>query len=109
MLLSTVIEQASGMPFEKYMTDSIFAPAGLTETRFFEPDSIIPNEAHGYGPADGLSEEDQFVSSDGKWEEYDYGEAAFFPTRADRGIYTTARDYFKWLQAIYSGKIINFV
>ncbi len=108
MLLSTVIEKASGMPFEKYMTDSIFAPAGLTETRFFEPDSIIPNEAHGYGPADGLSEEDQFVSSDGKWEEYDYGEAAFFPTRADRGIYTTARDYFKWLQAIYSGKIINF-
>ena len=109
MLLSTVIEKASGMPFEKYMTDSIFAPAGLTETRFFEPDSIITNEANGYGPADGLSEEDQFVNSDGKWEEYDYGEAAFFPTRADRGIYTTARDYFKWLQAIYSGKIINFV
>jgi len=109
MLLSTVIEKASGMPFEKYMADSIFAPAGLTDTRFFEPDTYIPNEAHGYGPAEGLSEDDQFISADGKWAEYDYGEAAFFPTRADRGIYTTARDYFKWLKTLYSGKIIDSV
>lgn len=107
MLLSTVISKASGMKFEEYMTDSIFTPAGLTETRFFNPDTYIPNEAHGYAPADGLSDEDQFVSSDGKWEEFDYGEAAFFPTRADRGIYTTARDYFKWLQALYGGSIID--
>lgn len=107
MLLSTVIEKASGMPFEKYMTDSIFAPAGLKETCFFDPDNTIPNKAQGYAPADGMSEEDQFVSADGKWEEYDYGEAAFFPTRADRGIYTTARDYFKWIKALNSGRIID--
>lgn len=107
MLLSTVIEQASGMPFEKYMADSIFAPAGLTETCFFDPDRPIVNKAHGYAPADGMSEEGQFVSDDGKWEEYDYGEAAFFPTRADRGIYTTARDYFKWIKALYGGRVID--
>lgn len=107
MLLSTVIEKASGIPFEKYMADSIFTPAGLTETRFFDPDVQIRNEAHGYGQADGLSEDDQFVSEDGRWEEYDYGEAAFFPTRADRGIYTTARDYFKWLKALFEGRIID--
>lgn len=107
MLLSTVIEKASGMSFEQYMTDSIFTPAGLTETHFFEPDQVIPNEAHGYAPAAGNSEEDQFISADGKWEEYDYGEASFFPTRADRGIYTTARDYFKWIAALYGGRIID--
>ena len=107
MLLSTVIEKASGIPFEKYMADSIFEPANLSETFFFNPDVQIKNEAHGYGPADGLNEEDQFVSNDGKWEEYDYGEAAFFPTLADTGIYTTARDYFKWIKAFYDGKIID--
>lgn len=108
MLLSTVIEKASGMPFETYMHDSIFIPAGMTKTFFFDPEKTIPNEVHAYAPCDGTElENGEFVSADGKWEEYDYGEAAFFPTLADRGIYTTPRDLFRWLNYFLSGKLIS--
>ena len=107
MLLARVISKSSGMRYTTYMTDSIFAPAGLTETFLFDPDSTIDNEAHGYAPYDASDDSDRFVSEDKKWEEYDFGEAPFFPTRADRGIYTTARDYFKWIKAFTGGKIIS--
>lgn len=108
MLLSTVIEKASGMPFEEYMRDSIFTPAGMNHTFFFDPEKLIPNEVHAYAPTDGnpTTDDGVFVSSDGKWEEYDYGEAAFFPTMADRGIYTTPRDMFRWLSYYFGGNII---
>lgn len=98
MLLSYVISQCAGMPFEKYMSEHIFAPAGLTHTAFFDPDTEFPNEAHGYAPTEGTP---------AAWEEYDYGEARFFPTRADRGLYTTAADFIKWQKAFYGGKIIS--
>ncbi len=98
MLLSYVISQAAGMPFDQYMTDSIFSAAGLRNTAFFDPDTEFPNEAHGYAPVEGQP---------GKWAEYDYGEAEFFPTRADRGLYTTAADFIKWQKAFYGGKLIS--
>lgn len=107
MLLSTVIEKASGIPFETYMRDSIFTPAGMNHTFFFDPEKPIPNEVHAYAPTDGDEPDNGvFVSSDGKWEEYDYGEAAFFPTMADRGIYTTPRDMFRWFSNYFGGKVI---
>ena len=46
-------------------------------------------------------------SPDGKWEECDYGEAFFFPTKTDGGIYTSALDFLKWKKALYSGKVIG--
>lgn len=109
MLLSGIIEQTAGMPFVTYMRDSIFEPAGLKETMFFEPDNHSPNRAHGYTPAneDDADPELEYTTKEGSWEEFDYGEAAFFPTRADRGIYTTARDYFHWIDALYQGDIIT--
>ncbi len=106
MLLKTVIEKAAGMPFEKYMADSIFGPAGMSETVFFDPDKYPDNMAHGYTRPDSDVDEETFVSRDGRWAEYDYGESPFFATSADRGIFTTSRDYFKWLKA-YTSKTIS--
>lgn len=107
MLLSHVIEQASGMSFNKFMTDSIFTPAGLTDTYFFVPEKDRPNQAHAYAAPESFPEEGEFKTQDGRWEEYDYGEAAFFPTQADRGLFTTARDFIKWQNAFYGGEILH--
>lgn len=48
-LLYIMIEAASGMPFEQYMREVIFTPAGMEETLYFQADREIPRMAHGYG------------------------------------------------------------
>ena len=63
--------------------------------------------AHAYRKASGNKRPLVFRSDDGKWDEYDYGEADFFLTRADRGAYSSARDFMQWNRALYSGKIIS--
>lgn len=107
LLLSELIERLSGRRFENWMNDEIFAPAGLTETQYYDPESPSPRLAHGYIPFEGHAPKGTFVSADKKWQEYDYGEAPFFLSRADNGIFTTPREYLKWLRAFYNGEVIS--
>jgi CubicO group peptidase (beta-lactamase class C family) len=46
--LGAIIERASGMPYEKYMQERIFGPAGMTRTGYPQSDAIEPNVALGY-------------------------------------------------------------
>jgi CubicO group peptidase (beta-lactamase class C family) len=47
-LLGWVIEKAAGMPYTKFVTETIFKPLGMSHTLFENPDAIIPHRAHGY-------------------------------------------------------------
>ena len=107
LILSQLVERVSGRKFEDWMQSEIFEPAGLTETQYYKPESPSPRLAHGYIALQGEAPKGVFVSADGKWQEYDYGEAPFFLSRADNGIFTTPREYIKWLRAFYNGKIIS--
>lgn len=106
LLIPHIIEQLTGCTFEEWIEAEVFAPAGLTETTYrdFKNPAI---SAHGYAPASGKRRHETFRSSDGKWDEFDYGEAEFFNTRADNGIFTTPRDFVKWKKALYSGKVVR--
>lgn len=96
-LLFTVIEKASGMPFEEYMKQEIFVPAGMLNTVYFEEGRDIPLMAHGYR----LNEES------GMWEEYDYEEAVFFASKADGALYTSVDEFVLWEKALRDNKIIS--
>lgn len=106
LLLPAIIEQITGINFEVWMKRNIFARAGLTETEYYDPANPHPRMAHAYTPAIGDPDRGRFRSRDGKWDEYDYGEAEFFLTRADHGICTTPREFVKWITALYSGRIV---
>lgn len=106
ILVAPLIERVTGQNFDTWMQQNIFEPAGLTDTYYFSPGRNMPRMAHGYKPADGTTAPGINVSDDGKWQEYDYGEAEFFLTKADRGAYSSARDMMRWNQAIYSGRIL---
>lgn len=105
-ILTFVIEQATGTPFEQWMRTNIFLPAGMPRTAFFNPAVRIHRMAHAYRPAPQTNEYANYRTPDGRWEEYDYGEAFFFPTRADGGIYTTANEFMNWQKALYRGAIV---
>ena len=85
-LLYTVIEQASGMPFETYMREVIFDTAGMPETVYFEEGREIPRMAHGY----------RFNEQTETWDEYDYGETSFFASKADGALYTSVEEFMQW-------------
>ena len=95
-LVYYIVEHVTGTKFDEWMTENIFRPAGMEHTVYFEPERHIKNMAHAY----------RQNADNGKWEEYDYGEANFFGTKADGGIYTTARDFALWQKALFGGKII---
>ena len=48
----------------------------------------------------------QISSKDGHWDEYDYGEADYFLTKADRGAYSSARDFMRFKRALYGGRVV---
>jgi CubicO group peptidase (beta-lactamase class C family) len=48
MVLGAIIEAVSGQPYDEYVIDEIFAPAGMTNAGFFAHDEIVPNVAVGY-------------------------------------------------------------
>lgn len=106
-LVLPIVERVTGVRFEKWMHDNIFVPAGMNNTIYLRPEIPLSNYAHGYIRAEGPNNHKYFRSRDGKWEESDYGEANFFPTKADGGIYTTAEDFFKWERALFDGKVIS--
>lgn len=107
ILVVPLIERVTGRDFDKWMADNIFNPAGMTETYYYNPGCSLPRMAHGYRETNGKTKAGVFRSSDGKWEEYDYGEADYFLTKADRGAYSSARDFMRWIRALYAGKIVS--
>ncbi len=106
LLIPQIIERITGESFESWMKTNIFAPAGLTETSYYDPTKHSSRMAHAYAPARGEKKRGVFRSKDGAWDEFDYGEAEFFLTRADNGIFTTPREFMKWVSALYNGRVI---
>lgn len=105
-LLATIIEQVTDTAFEKWMQANIIRPAGLRETRYVSATLTHPRMAHAYHPAKDAAKPGVFRSPDGRWDEFDYGEAEFFLCRADNGVYTTPREFALWVKRLQNGEIV---
>ena len=60
MVLGAIIERLSGQDYYSYIKEHVFAPAGMTNSGFYEPGEEIPNLAIGYtrmGPDGKRTEE----------------------------------------------------
>lgn len=116
-LAELIVERVTHQDFDAWMRENVFLPAGMTNTLYFTPEAEIQLMAHGYEPVGFTTLNGDQVplenpmgywrSADGKWQENDYGEASFFGTKADGGIYTTPLDFWKWDQALYHDKVMS--
>lgn len=107
-MVAPIIERVTGENYDSWMQTNIFAPAGVDGIYYFDiSQDIHTSQAHGYRRFDEKDKAVGPLSKDGKWEEYDYGEAEFFLTKADRGAYASGRDFMKWINALYRSKIIS--
>lgn len=49
-MLGRIIEKASGMSYEEFVEQRLFAPAGMDDSRYCHKDELVPRRARGYQP-----------------------------------------------------------
>ena len=93
-LLEQIVEKTAKQPFSTFLKQNIFDPLGMTATRLYEPQLIIPNRAMGYAEDESgaIQAADQSVTS---------------ATKGDGCIYTSIKDYQKWLEALDQNRLVN--
>lgn len=93
-LLAMLIEDVSGMSFPEFLQENIFGPLGMDGTVAYQKGvSTVSNRAFGY-TVDG----DEVIESD---------QSTTSAVLGDGGIYTSAQDYYKWDQALYTEKLLS--
>ncbi len=99
-LLALIVEQRSGQPFETFLNDQIFKPAGIKNTGYQLPDWKPEQLADGYAGEAGENKGnlvDRLAKKD-KLPLYLQGSI---------GLMSTVEDIYAWHQALYAGKILR--
>ncbi|NGX17144.1 serine hydrolase domain-containing protein [Wenzhouxiangella sp. XN24] len=90
MLLAEIVSRVSGMPFEQFTRERIFAPLGMTNTRFkASRNDLVRGRASSYFPA-----------TDGFRNVVAAGEST-----GSTGLYTTALDLLKWTENFQARRV----
>ncbi|HUX08381.1 MAG TPA: serine hydrolase [Acidobacteriota bacterium] len=91
-LLGAAIDGASGMPYARYMTEEVWLPMGMIDTRINNHDDIIPHRARGYDVIDGANKNAEFrdVST----------------CFASGAAHSTARDMVLFAKGLDEGKVL---
>ena len=93
LVLGAIIEKVSGQSYEKFLTDNVFTPAGMTDSGYDSNTSIIKRRASGY------------VRSPAGYANAGYLHMSI--PHAAGALYSTTHDLLKWEQALFAGKIVS--
>lgn len=97
-LLGAVIEKVSGQPYETFLQEQLFRPAGMMKTGYRLAGWKPAELAHGYqGDSDWGTPLDHAWAADGPW----------WNLRANGGMLSTAGDLRRWGTALEGGKILS--
>ena len=89
-MLAEIIKQVSGMPWQDYIHEKLFKPAGMTDSYMADFYRIIPNRASGY-----MHYHDTLINA-----------TAMYAVRPSGGFLSTSSDMIKWEKTIREKKII---
>ncbi|MBN8785489.1 MAG: beta-lactamase family protein [Terrimonas sp.] len=89
-MLAEIIAQVSGMPWQDYIREKLFIPAGMTNSYLTDFYTIIPNRANGY-----MYNKGALVNA-----------TAMYAIRPSGGFLSTSSDMIKWDKALREKKII---
>ncbi|MFO0982478.1 MAG: serine hydrolase domain-containing protein [Planctomycetota bacterium] len=93
--LALIVQQRSGMRWQSFIEEEIFAPAGMTESKI--TDGAFPSKgvAHGYDQAGG------------EWQEDDYGEFPTFCAAGNGGVWCSVEDLLRYELSIQRGTFLS--
>ncbi|MER2996664.1 serine hydrolase domain-containing protein [Pontibacter populi] len=92
MVLASVVEKASGMPFATFLQEQIFAPLEMKNTFTYSKDVATLTGKVATGHTGGRRKRSP-----------DYLDTVL----GDKGIYSTVEDLYKWDQALYTRKLVK--
>ena len=92
-LLQGVVEAASGLGFEEYLSNHVWGPAGMVGARLDIPERIVPHRAEGYR------------ESDGRFTNYPYGDLTY--KFAGGGMIATVEDLVRFGLAVTRGTLLH--
>lgn len=93
ILLTAVIEKASGKAYADFVTETLFQPLGMSDSGYDTHAAILPHRASGYAPtARGIVNADYLDMS--------------IPQGAG-ALYSTTRDLLKWEQGLFGGRLLS--
>lgn len=92
-LIGKIVEQVSGVPYERFVRERIFTPAGMTETRLRDNTRLIPNRASGYVDQQGVLINGEPLRP-----------AILVP---NGGVVSTATDMARWSIALAAGTLLK--
>ena len=99
VMLATIVARASGVPFETFLKEHVFEPAGMTQTVVYAyvlgDDESMPDRVYGYRTSlDGA----QRVSNDSHFLNFAQG---------DGGVYSTLDDLASWDRILYTETLVS--
>lgn len=93
ILLTAIVEKASGQSYTQFVTDTLFQPLGMTDSGYDSHAAILPHRASGYTPtAAGIVNADYVDMT--------------IPQGAG-ALYSTTRDLLKWEQGLFGGRLLK--
>lgn len=92
VLLGYIVEKASGMSYEEFIESEVFAPAGMSDSRYTHYREIVPNRAYGYHNREGYTNK-MHISMNIPY--------------ASGALMSTADDLLKWQRALLSEKLVS--
>ena len=93
-MLQAVVEKGSGKPFETYMREAVWDPAGMSATQFNVPDRVVRNRARSYRPG-----------PNGGVQNVLYGDLTY--KFASGGMMSTAEDLVRFGAALNAGRLLK--
>ena len=92
-LLGAVVESASGKPYGQFMTESVWGPLGMKDTRMDDPRALVPNRVTGYTLEDGALRRSEYVDISSRF--------------AGGGTRSTVTDMIRFIDGVAQGKILK--
>ncbi|MEI6738733.1 MAG: serine hydrolase [Gemmatimonadaceae bacterium] len=94
VLLGIIITRVTGQPYDAFLRERIFTPAGMPTIRVITEADVVPNRAHGYLPTPAGWEHAAWV-------------APRLNTTADGSMLLSIRDLIAWNEVVRSRRILR--
>ena len=93
IVLSYIIQQASGQSYEQYLQQNFFQPLGMTSTWMEDAGVTVPDRAAGYTTEAGCLVNYDLMNIHNTW--------------GAGSLHSTVEDLYKWQQALLRGAILS--
>lgn len=93
LVASRIIENVSGHSYEDFLRSRIFAVAGMKDTGYDHPETVMKRRASGYVKHDGVVENASYIDMS-------------IPAGAG-GLFSTVDDLYRYVEALASGQLLS--